>query len=37
MAHTQSEPRSKMIEVSDLVALIPVVLLVAWVVLRSLV
>jgi hypothetical protein len=37
MAHTQFQPRNRTIEVSDLVALIPVVLLVAWVVLRSLV
>lgn len=37
MAHTQFQPRNKTIEVSDLVALIPVVLLVAWVVARSLV
>jgi hypothetical protein len=37
MAHTQFEPRNRTIEVSDLIALIPVVLLVAWVVLRSLV
>jgi hypothetical protein len=37
MAHTQFEPRNRMIEGSDLVALTPVVLLVAWVVLRSLV
>jgi hypothetical protein len=37
MAHTQFEPRNKTIGLSDLVALIPVVLLVAWVVLRSLV
>lgn len=37
MAHTQFEPRHRTINVTDLLALLPVVLLVIWVIARSIV
>lgn len=35
MAHTQFEPRNRAVGMSDLIALIPVVLLIGWVAVRS--
>jgi hypothetical protein len=37
MAHTQFEPRHRVFSVGDLIAFAPVVLLVLWVAIRSLV